>query len=174
MNPKGERLLAWAEGTGWQKGGSLVWQLFEATGRPLGEPNRVENGVAVWSFAAALARADGSFVVLHWRAETWCEGHRTFVVRGEATHSTAPPSLADSDVEMPCRRPWCRRALPRSPKAHTFTAAAQAAGASPTWKRTNLRRVISSPICLDTEATWASTLRSGFFTKPCSRRQEFS
>ena len=64
-NAKGERLLVWAEGTGWQKGGSLAWQLLDAAGKPLGEPGRVENGVATWSFAVAVARLDGSFVILH-------------------------------------------------------------------------------------------------------------
>jgi hypothetical protein len=31
-NARGETLLAWTEGTGWQKGGSLVWQVFDRDG----------------------------------------------------------------------------------------------------------------------------------------------
>ena len=32
VNGRGEVLLAWAEGTGWQKGGSLAWQAFDRIG----------------------------------------------------------------------------------------------------------------------------------------------
>ena len=44
--------------------------------------------------------------------------------------------------------------------------------ASPTWKRTKPRMVISSPSCLATEATCSLTVTSEFrFTKPWSTRQ---
>ncbi len=64
-NSKGETLVAWAEGTAWQKGGALAWQVFDAAGKPLSEASRAENGVGVWSLPATYARADGSFVILH-------------------------------------------------------------------------------------------------------------
>ncbi|MBI3875523.1 MAG: exo-alpha-sialidase [Verrucomicrobia bacterium] len=64
-NSKGETLVAWAEGTAWQKGGALAWQVFDAAGKPLGEASRADNGVPVWSLPASFARADGSFVILH-------------------------------------------------------------------------------------------------------------
>ncbi|MDQ3623742.1 MAG: hypothetical protein M3463_14835 [Verrucomicrobiota bacterium] len=63
-NAKGETLLAWTEGTGWQKGGSLAWQLFDANGNPGSELGRAD-GVPVWSLVAAYARPDGNFVILH-------------------------------------------------------------------------------------------------------------
>jgi hypothetical protein len=64
VNGKGEVLLAWAEGTGWEKGGSLAWQVFDAFGNPQGEVGRAA-GVPVWGLPAAWAKSDGSFVVMY-------------------------------------------------------------------------------------------------------------
>src|SRR6266853_1454763 len=33
-NGRGEVLVAWAEGTGWEKGGAVAWQLFDPSGKP--------------------------------------------------------------------------------------------------------------------------------------------
>ena len=63
-NKDGEILLVWTEGTGWQRGGALAWQLFDKAGKPLDERGR-QDGVPVWSFGAAYANADGSFVVVY-------------------------------------------------------------------------------------------------------------
>lgn len=63
-NKNGDTLLVWTEGTGWQRGGAVAWQLFDKSGKPLDERGRQE-GVPVWSFAAAYAKPDGSFVVLY-------------------------------------------------------------------------------------------------------------
>jgi hypothetical protein len=65
VNGKGETLLVWAEGTGWQKGGSLAWQIFNDKGRPTANRGRLDGSIPVWSFAAAWAEADDSFVILH-------------------------------------------------------------------------------------------------------------
>lgn len=64
VSARGEVLLVWTEGTGWNKGGSLAWQLFDASGRPAGDPDRAP-GVPTWSLAAAAARPDGSFVIVY-------------------------------------------------------------------------------------------------------------
>jgi hypothetical protein len=56
-------LIAWTEGTGWEKGGSLAWECYDAQGTPL-SAGRAE-GVPVWSFAAAVAAQDESFVLLY-------------------------------------------------------------------------------------------------------------
>jgi hypothetical protein len=53
-------LMAWAIGTGWQKGGAVGWELTESTGRTTS--GRAE-GLPVWSRPAAVAGADGSFTV---------------------------------------------------------------------------------------------------------------
>jgi len=63
-NSKGDVLFVWTEGTAWARGGSLAWRLFD----PLGKPTVIQGtnpGVPMWSFAAPIARPDGSFVVLY-------------------------------------------------------------------------------------------------------------
>lgn len=64
VNPRGEVLLVWTEGTGWQRGGTVAWQVFDAAGKPLGEKGTAPH-LPVWSFAAAISKPDGSFVVLY-------------------------------------------------------------------------------------------------------------
>jgi len=61
--PDGSILLAWTEGTGWQKGGSLVWQLFDASGRPTEIKGRVDRGIPIWSLPTVVARPDGGFTI---------------------------------------------------------------------------------------------------------------
>ena len=58
-------LLAWTEGTGWQKGGSLAWQLFDRSGRPLAEKGRLDGAIPVWSLASVVVRPDGDFTILY-------------------------------------------------------------------------------------------------------------
>lgn len=65
VNARGETLLAWAEGTGWQRGGALAWRVFDPSGRATRASGRVENGVPVWGLPAAVARPDGGFTVIH-------------------------------------------------------------------------------------------------------------
>ena len=55
--------MVWAEGTGWQRGGSLAWQVFAPDGKALGEMH-THAGVPAWSFAAVAAKRDG-FVILY-------------------------------------------------------------------------------------------------------------
>jgi hypothetical protein len=64
MNERGETLMVWAEGTGWNKGGALVWQLFDRDGKPKSE-HGMRDGIPVWSFASTFAGPDGSFVILY-------------------------------------------------------------------------------------------------------------
>lgn len=64
VNQRGEVLLVWTEGTGWQRGGSAWWQIFDAQGKPLGEKGTAP-GVGVWSFAAVAAGADGGFTIFY-------------------------------------------------------------------------------------------------------------
>jgi hypothetical protein len=63
-NKQGQILLAWTEGMGWERGGSVAWQVFEKDGRPTGEKGRAA-GVPVWSLVAAFARADGGFTIVY-------------------------------------------------------------------------------------------------------------
>ena len=64
LNPAGEMLLVWTEGTGWQKGGSLAWQLYDRDGQLTAEKGLVA-GIPTWSFAAPIARPDHGFSILY-------------------------------------------------------------------------------------------------------------
>jgi hypothetical protein len=64
VNEKGKVLLVWTEGTGWQKGGSLAYQIYSRSGDLSGEINRIP-GIPTWSFAAAVARPDNSFSIVY-------------------------------------------------------------------------------------------------------------
>jgi hypothetical protein len=63
-NAEGETLLAWTEGTGWNKGGSLAWQLYGPDGKPRGAIGRAD-GVPAWSLATAFAEPDGTFTIVY-------------------------------------------------------------------------------------------------------------
>ncbi len=63
-NSDGQVLLAWAEGTGWQKGGSLVWQLFDEAGKPIGAEGRA-TGVPVWGLSSVVADRQGNFTIVY-------------------------------------------------------------------------------------------------------------
>jgi hypothetical protein len=65
VNPQGDVLFAWTEGTGWNRGGSLVWQLYGRDGKPAAQKGRVEGGIPTWGLPAAAARPDGSFLLSH-------------------------------------------------------------------------------------------------------------
>ena len=64
VNAKGETLLVWTEGTGWERGGTLAWQMFDKAGKPTPEKGRAE-GVPVWGLPTASARPDGCFLVIY-------------------------------------------------------------------------------------------------------------
>jgi hypothetical protein len=63
-NAAGETLLAWVEGASWNKGGTLGWQMYDRGGHPTSERGSAP-GVPAFSFAAVLARADGSFAIVY-------------------------------------------------------------------------------------------------------------
>ena len=63
-NLRRETLVVWTEGTGWQRGGSLAWQVVDANGELMEEKGQ-RDGVPAWSYATAYARPDGDFVILH-------------------------------------------------------------------------------------------------------------
>lgn len=63
-NPRGETILAWTEGMGWNRGGSVAWQVFDRDGRPTAERGHAD-GVPTWSLVAVFTRADGGFTVVY-------------------------------------------------------------------------------------------------------------
>lgn len=65
VNGRGEMILVWTEGTGWQRGGDLAWQVYDAAGRPTQERGRLVGGIPVWGLPAVVAAPDGRFLILH-------------------------------------------------------------------------------------------------------------
>lgn len=63
VNSKGETLITWSIGTGWQKGGQLGWLMLDTAGRPT-KQSGTQPGVPVWDFPAAYAEG-GSFTILY-------------------------------------------------------------------------------------------------------------
>src|SRR5205814_1786491 len=63
-NRRGEILFAWTEGMGWNRGGTLTWQIFAADGKPVGAIGHVR-GVPVWSLVAVFTRPDGGFTIIY-------------------------------------------------------------------------------------------------------------
>jgi len=63
-NARGASLLVWTEGTGWKKGGSLAWQVFDHDGNPAAEKGTAPD-VPVWGLATVVAEADGSFTIVY-------------------------------------------------------------------------------------------------------------
>lgn len=64
VNARGETLVAWSLGTGWQRGGELAWVILDAAGK-LTDRRGAAPDVPVWSHTAVFANAAGDFVVLH-------------------------------------------------------------------------------------------------------------
>jgi hypothetical protein len=63
-NARGETILVWTEGTGWQKGGALVWQVFDRSGRATELKGRIDDGVPVWGLATVVAGPDQGFTII--------------------------------------------------------------------------------------------------------------
>jgi len=63
-NQAGQVLMAWTEGAGWSKGGSLVWQLFDPSGKPVGETGRLA-GLPAWDLPSVFTDQEGNFVVAY-------------------------------------------------------------------------------------------------------------
>ena len=57
VDSKGETILVW-KGMGWNRGGSLAWQVFDKNGKPTGQRGQAA-GVPVWSLVAAFVRPMG-------------------------------------------------------------------------------------------------------------------
>ena len=63
-NAQGETILVWTEGMGWDKGGSLAWQVYDKAGKPTAKKGKA-SGVPTWSLVAVSARPDGVFTIVY-------------------------------------------------------------------------------------------------------------
>lgn len=64
VNGLGWVLLSWTEGTGWMKGGSLAWQMYDPSLKPVGAEGHAE-GVPVWGLPSDFADRQGNFTILY-------------------------------------------------------------------------------------------------------------
>ena len=64
IDSAGNMLLAWTEGTGWEKGGSLHWQLYDRSGNPIGSSERLDGGIPVWGLPTIATTSNG-FTLIH-------------------------------------------------------------------------------------------------------------
>ena len=61
----GATLITWTEGTGWQRGGSLVWQVLGGPSGPKLSGGRLDGAIGTWSLPTAVTRPDGTFLVIY-------------------------------------------------------------------------------------------------------------
>lgn len=63
-NADGYTVMAWIEGSGWQKGGTLAWRMFDANGTPVTDVKTVAAS-PTWSFGTVFARREGGFGLIY-------------------------------------------------------------------------------------------------------------
>ncbi len=63
IDRSGRTLMTWTEGTGWARGGSIAWQLFDPNGSPVGNAGSIP-GLPAWSFSSVVTRS-GGFIVMY-------------------------------------------------------------------------------------------------------------
>jgi hypothetical protein len=63
-NVNGQVLMVWTEGTGWSRGGSLAWQLFDNAGNPVTAEGHAP-GVPVWGLPSVFADRKGNFTIVY-------------------------------------------------------------------------------------------------------------
>jgi RNA polymerase sigma factor (sigma-70 family) len=64
VNGRGQTILVWTDGMGWNKGGALAWQVYDKGGKPTAERGHAA-GVPVWSLVAVFVRPDGRFAIVY-------------------------------------------------------------------------------------------------------------
>jgi hypothetical protein len=64
FNKAGDMILVWTEGTGWNRGGALAWQVYDKTGKAT-ESGRRPGAIPVWGLPSVIAESDGRFTIFH-------------------------------------------------------------------------------------------------------------
>ena len=57
-------IIVWTEGTGWARGGDLVWQIYDNKGNPTDDKGRVVGGIPIWGLPTVVPDGDG-FLIIH-------------------------------------------------------------------------------------------------------------
>jgi hypothetical protein len=63
VNAAGDLLVARAVGTGWNKGGTIAWQIFSPDGKPGARGDAKD--LPAWSYPAAVALRGGDFLIVY-------------------------------------------------------------------------------------------------------------
>ena len=58
-------ILVWTEGTGWNRGGGLAWQVYDKAGKPTASAGRRPGAIPVWGLPAVIAEPNGDFTIFH-------------------------------------------------------------------------------------------------------------
>lgn len=64
INARNEFIVVWAEGTGWNKGGSVAWQVFSKDGKPMSDQAGHVDGLTPWDVPAVFATQDNRFRII--------------------------------------------------------------------------------------------------------------
>ncbi|MBI3823264.1 MAG: hypothetical protein HY289_11380 [Planctomycetes bacterium] len=64
FNKNGDMILVWAEGTGWNRGGALAWQVYDKNLTPM-ESGRRPGAIPVWGLPSVIAEPNGNFTIFH-------------------------------------------------------------------------------------------------------------
>lgn len=62
---RGEFLIAWTEGRGWGEGGSVAWQAYDASGKPVPDGSGNADGLWAWGVPAVIADREGGFTLIY-------------------------------------------------------------------------------------------------------------
>lgn len=65
VNKDGNVIVVWTEGTGWNRGGTLAWQVYDKNGAATSESGRRPGAIPVWGLPTVVAEPDGRFTVIH-------------------------------------------------------------------------------------------------------------
>ncbi len=65
INAMGDICVVQAVGTGWARGGTIAWQVFDSAGKSLDGQSGTANNLPAWSYPAVVARPDGNFMVFY-------------------------------------------------------------------------------------------------------------
>jgi hypothetical protein len=64
VNGRGETILVWTEGMGWNRGGKIAWQVYDRSGRTTGDTEKAGE-VPPWSLVAVVAQKSGGFTLVY-------------------------------------------------------------------------------------------------------------
>jgi hypothetical protein len=65
VNKNADVIVVWTEETGWNRGGTLAWQVYDKNGALTSESGRRRGAIPVWGLPTVVAEPDGRFIIFH-------------------------------------------------------------------------------------------------------------